>query len=247
MEDNIPNYYAVIPAPVLYDDSLVADAKILYAEITGLSHVKGYCWATDSHLAKLHKVGVRTIQRWLKTLEARNHIRREIVYGDPQRPKYITERRIYITAPDVQTYRHSCLYPIDTNVQQPIDTGVLDNIIEDNTISNSGIYSQTIPNESEELNPSSSLIKNNKDIDKGARKPPRNVFIVPTIEEVREFVSKENLVFVDVDYFYKHYELSDWKDKGGNLINWKQTLLKWNKVDEDKKPKNKVNRIEKEL
>lgn len=42
-----PSYFAVIPASVRYDERLKPSEKILYAEITALINIKGYCYATN--------------------------------------------------------------------------------------------------------------------------------------------------------------------------------------------------------
>ena len=38
-----PTYYAIIPAPVRYDNTLTDKAKILYGELTTCSNIYGYC------------------------------------------------------------------------------------------------------------------------------------------------------------------------------------------------------------
>lgn len=99
----------------------------------------------------------------------------------------------------------------------------------DNSI-NSDIYDSTTSNESEEvLNPSSSLIKNNIDIDKGAssRRPP-NIQVIPTREEVREYFNKKGFKS-NPDDFYDWYEAGDWKNDNGSFIRWKQKAISWDK------------------
>lgn len=70
-----PNYYAIIPATVRYDEKLSANAKLLYGEITALTSKEGYCWASNSFFAKLYKTEPRTIQRWMNLLKKRGHIK----------------------------------------------------------------------------------------------------------------------------------------------------------------------------
>lgn len=77
-----PNYYALIPAEVRYDETLSSNLKLLYAEITSLTQVEGYCWANNAYFAKLFGVSEKTIKRWLKTLEENQYIERELQYDE---------------------------------------------------------------------------------------------------------------------------------------------------------------------
>jgi len=68
------SYYAIIPAEVRYDQSLSANAKLLYGEITALCSEKGFCWATNSYFAGLYKKDVVTISRWIAQLIDKKYI-----------------------------------------------------------------------------------------------------------------------------------------------------------------------------
>ena len=72
-----PNYYAIIPANVRYNNSIQQGAKLLYGEITALSNKTGCCWAGDQYFMGLYKVSQATIQRWLTSLEKNGYIRRD--------------------------------------------------------------------------------------------------------------------------------------------------------------------------
>lgn len=74
------SYYAIIPANVRYDDSLIPSAKLLYGEITALCNEKDYCWASNEYFANQYKVSKPTIQNWLKSLEEKGYIYREVKY-----------------------------------------------------------------------------------------------------------------------------------------------------------------------
>ena len=76
------SYYAIIPANVRYDDSLIPSAKLLYGEITALCTEKGYCWASNEYFANQYKVSKPTIQNWLKSLEEKGYIYREVKYKE---------------------------------------------------------------------------------------------------------------------------------------------------------------------
>lgn len=79
MEQNKPNYYAIIPANVRYDKDLSANAKLLYGEITSLCNDKGYCWATNQYFSSLYEVSERTIQNLIKQLVDKNYIQIDII------------------------------------------------------------------------------------------------------------------------------------------------------------------------
>ena len=71
-------YYAILTAEVRHDKRLKDKAKLLYAEITALSNTKGYCFASNSYLAKLYDCDNSTISRAIKQLEKFGYIRVEI-------------------------------------------------------------------------------------------------------------------------------------------------------------------------
>lgn len=75
-----PNYYAIIPANVRYDNNLTANAKLLYAEITALCNMNGNCTASSEYFAKLYNVSRVSIQKWLSQLEKNGYINRKVTY-----------------------------------------------------------------------------------------------------------------------------------------------------------------------
>jgi len=75
-----PNYYAVIPAEVRYDETLPPNAKLLYGEISALCNKEGYCWATNAYFAKLYKSTNVTVSRWFSALERAGYIQTDIEY-----------------------------------------------------------------------------------------------------------------------------------------------------------------------
>ncbi|MFT8823247.1 helix-turn-helix domain-containing protein [Liquorilactobacillus satsumensis] len=118
-----PNYYAIIPANVRYDDRLPSKAPLLYGEITTLCNKEGYCWATDDYFARIYHTDKRTIQRWLSSLEKFGYIKRKIKKED----NVIIKRYISILPSDKNvTDRQKCQYPNDKNVINPSDKNVRD-------------------------------------------------------------------------------------------------------------------------
>ena len=114
MEENKKSYYAIIPANVRYDEDLSANAKLLYGEITALCNEKGYCWATNDYFAKLYKVAKQTISRWIRELKENNYINIQMIYKEGSNE--IVNRYIQI-----------CEYPINKNVNTPINKNVKEN------------------------------------------------------------------------------------------------------------------------
>lgn len=58
-----PNYYAILPAVVRYDERLSSTEKLLYAELTALANKEGFAWAGNKYLAGLFGLDPRTITR----------------------------------------------------------------------------------------------------------------------------------------------------------------------------------------
>jgi hypothetical protein len=69
-----PTYMAWIPAPVRYDNTLCANAKLLYGEITSLCNKEGFCWAGNEYFAGLYEVGNETISRWISQLRRAGYV-----------------------------------------------------------------------------------------------------------------------------------------------------------------------------
>lgn len=73
-ENSKPNYYAVIPAIVRYDNDVMDKAKILYGEISALSGKYGYCFATNQYFANLYNISDRQVRRLLNSLSSKGYI-----------------------------------------------------------------------------------------------------------------------------------------------------------------------------
>ena len=86
-----PNYYAIIPAEVRYSD-INPSAKLLYGELTALSHKEGYCFASNNYFSELYGVSKNTISLWIKALNEIGFVNIEMKYKNKQ----IIERRIYL-------------------------------------------------------------------------------------------------------------------------------------------------------
>lgn len=117
-----PNYYAILPANVRYDNELTPLQKLLFAEITALSNKEGYCWASNSYFAELYGVSETHISLCIKKLRQKNYINSDI---DKKKGniRYLTPIKI-----ELNTYL--------TKVKDPYLTKVKDNIINTNIKNN---------------------------------------------------------------------------------------------------------------
>jgi hypothetical protein len=96
-----PSFYAVIPATVRYDPSLLWGAKILYSEISAMTNQRGYCWASNAYFVKLYNTPERTIIRWINALREAGHI--IVSYEYFPGSKKIKERHIRLPVAIVKT------------------------------------------------------------------------------------------------------------------------------------------------
>ncbi|MEG1758531.1 MAG: helix-turn-helix domain-containing protein [Oscillospiraceae bacterium] len=93
MKESEGNYWAVIPADVLRDDAIPANAKLLYGRISALTDARGYCWATNKYLADKSNLTVKSVSRLIASLEHGGYLRSESVPTETG-----NERRIYAGA-----------------------------------------------------------------------------------------------------------------------------------------------------
>ena len=91
--ENQIGYYAVIPAPVLFNEDLKPNEKLLYAVITVLANKEGYCFASNNYLADLFNSKPHTISNWISHLSKLNFVHVELIKSDNNE---IIQRRIYI-------------------------------------------------------------------------------------------------------------------------------------------------------
>jgi len=65
-------------------------------------------------------------------------------------------------------------------------------------------------------------------------------FIPPTIDEIKEYITKNNYT-VNADTFYKYFNEGKWVDSNGKKVrNWKQKIITWNGRDKKRETK-KIN------
>ncbi len=196
-EKENPNYYAIIPANVRYDKDLTANAKLLYGEITALCNQKGYCWATNDYFAKLYGVSKKSISSWISQLTKNKYITIQMIYKEGS--KEILHRYIRLFE-----------YPIEENLNTPIEENVKDNITISNNTSNNTYNKETQ--------------------DKPA---PSKKFVKPTVTEIKEYAAKNNLT-LDAELFFDYYESKGWRIGSAAMKDWKATVRNWVRRSFDK-------------
>ena len=133
-----PNYYAIIPANVRYDNKLKANEKLLYAEITSLVNKTGECWASNSYFAGLYNVTKQAISRWLLSLQKNKYI--TIQYYYKNNSKEIEKRLIKL---EVSTNIDTC-QQIVQRCQQKVKENNKRIIINNNNSNMSSNYNSSI-------------------------------------------------------------------------------------------------------
>ena len=126
-----PNYYAIIPATVRYDNNLKSAEKLLYGEITALANKNGYCYAKNKYFAYLYNVTTVSVSRWISHLQEMGYIETEVVRNEN---KEIVSRKIYI--PHI-SYIQKRQYPYYQKNQYPYvqkNTEGINKNVKDNNI-----------------------------------------------------------------------------------------------------------------
>ena len=125
-EKEQPNYYAITPATVRYDNNLKSVEKLLYGEITALANKNGYCYAKNKYFADLYNVTSVSVSKWISHLQELGYIETEIIRN---KNKEIVSRNIYIV---YTPYYQKNQYPYVKKNTQGINKNVKDNNIKYN-------------------------------------------------------------------------------------------------------------------
>lgn len=142
MDNCKPNYYAVVPADVRYDDSLPANAKLLYGEISALIGADGFCYATNQYFSRLYGMSDETISRLLAKLEKAGHITRQLTRDASGQ---IVQRKIYLRVSSCDA--HPLDEKINTSPQK--SQGGIDKKVKENNTSNTVYIADNSPNDGE--------------------------------------------------------------------------------------------------
>lgn len=213
-EKEMPNYYAIIPASIRYDNNLKANEKLLYGEITALCGKDWYCWASNNYFAELYNVDKMTISRRINNLKKYWHI---CILLKTNNKKEIIKRNIYInnnvnTPIDkkIYTYRQKNLYPIDEKVKGNIikDNNINNNI---NKISKGSIYNVMYENENDDTPSFEFFEKNLENIDLNDNQQE-----LKKIEEEKKQTQTNETV--DYDKTLRFAEMRNAELQGNNFI-----------------------------
>lgn len=119
------SYWAVLTAPILESTEVSDGAKLFYAQVSRLTNVKGYCWASNRELSEVLHVTKRSVTRYVAELERAGFIASELV-GVKDR-KRRGERRIRLAVPAPFKVDKNVYLNIDKNVHDKVDKNVYDN------------------------------------------------------------------------------------------------------------------------
>lgn len=146
------NYYAIIPASVRYNKELTMLERFLYAELTALSNVDGYCIARNDYFANLYEKDKATISRAFSKLENLGLI---TIDYDRVGCK-VTKRKIYLS--EVKTTNDKIVnrseITNDKNITREQEKLLLtiDKIVKENNVSYNNILSLIMYNIPKPLN-----------------------------------------------------------------------------------------------
>src|SRR5690606_38888005 len=86
-------YYAVLPMKVLLDESLNPKARLLFAVVANLSNQRGYCFASNSYLAKVTGWHHKTVSGFVSELIKAGYLKRfdEVTSTGVERRLFVIE------------------------------------------------------------------------------------------------------------------------------------------------------------
>ena len=97
LSEDFRAFWSVIPATVLDDMSIPANAKILYGVLSSLMRREGYCWPSNAQLAEAMHCSEDIISRWVSLLAKAGHIKVQVI---PNRQTGGNLRRIFPSLPE---------------------------------------------------------------------------------------------------------------------------------------------------
>lgn len=141
-----PNYYAVIPSKIRYDEELIPNEKLLYGEITALTNNNGECWATNRYFANLYEVHINTVSNWIQHLKNKEYIEVKFLYKEGT--KSIEKRIIKINGEPINKKIKTYQQNYGEGINEKVERGINENIEDNNTsINNTRIIKEEVKEE----------------------------------------------------------------------------------------------------
>lgn len=214
-----PNYYAVLPSYIRYDNELSSFEKLLYAEISALANKSGICWAENTYFAKLFQKNAVTISRAIKKIERKNYI----IVTYQKNGTQVVLRAIQIHVPEMLTVgEDECVENQDETVNE--------NDFTVNVTVNKNA-NRTVNKNAKENN-----TRNNKEILNNKLLSTKKKFKKPTLEEIEAYcIERENSI--DPERFRDYYERNGWRVGKANqpMQDWKACIRLWESNDKKEK------------
>jgi hypothetical protein len=190
-----------IPREVWEDDRLSVYDKVAFAVISGLARGEGGCFATNKALAEICKMSERQICKSIAALSESGYIRVENA-GTPVRRIHTEERTTCaVRTHDVRDNNAQCAESERTTC---------------------AVRTHDVRSSDENLPIILNYNNNYNNIYNNAREKE------PTREEIEGFI-RERKAMVDPVRFYEYYAASNWVDKDGSAVNWRQKVLIWDR------------------
>ena len=191
-----PSWAAIIPNRYLYAKDINSVQKILIGLISGLSNIKGYCFASNEYFADILDLSKVRVSQLITDLQKKGYIGRVIYRNDKQQ----VEKRILILI-------------MDKHVDLPLKI-ITPPIENDNTLP------------LEIIIPPIENFKDNKNSNKNINKNNNRIQAAPTLNEVIDFFIDKGSNEEKAKLAFDYYELANWHDAKGNKVkNWKQKML----------------------
>ena len=229
---NHRSYYAILTANVRYDKRISFRQKVLFAEITALTHAKGHCFASNSYFAKLYDVQPETISRDISALKQAGYI---TVFIDKEDGN---KRRIYAATGAVQSI------PIDETINRAIDSPVNTPIDDTRKYNNTSINNTSVNSENAHTHENSHTLKDNPKTPPIPAAPPsfEGVDYIEVAKQMADYFENDERgktewqwmcstkrvrvkpLAITSQWAAKHqdapYTLQNWRNHTGKLINW---------------------------
>jgi hypothetical protein len=190
-----------IPREVWEDERLSVYDKVAFAVISGLARGEGGCFATNKALAEFCKMSERQICKSIAVLSESGYIRVENA-GTPVRRIHAEERTTCaVRTHDVRDNNAQCAESERTTCE---------------------VRTHDVRSSDENLPIILNYNNNYNNIYNNAREKE------PTREEIEGFI-RERKAMVDPVRFYEYYAASNWVDKDGSAVNWRQKVLIWDR------------------